>query len=77
MGERYKQERNERGERVSGSPSCILPPLPPSVVRPFLIALGAGYTVEIGPLSAALSASIYRICELIKPAARWHIMKKI
>ena len=39
--------------------------------------LGAGYTVEIGPLSAALSASIYRICELIKTAARWRIMKKI
>ena len=39
--------------------------------------LGAGYTVEIGPLSAALSASIYRICELIKTAARWRIMKKM
>ena len=40
-------------------------------------AEGAGYTVEIGTLSAALSASIYRICELIKTAARWRIMKKI
>ena len=38
---------------------------------------GAGYTAEIGPLSTALSASINRICELIKTAARWCIMKKI
>ena len=53
----------------------LLPPLP-LLLSPNP-TLGAGYTVEIGPLSAALSASIYRICELIKTAARWRIMKKI
>ena len=58
--------------------------LPPSLRTPQILFLsslrpnlGAGYTVEIGPLSAALSASIYRICELIKSADRWRIMKKI
>ena len=54
-------------KKVSNSQACCLAQL----------CLAAGCTVEIGPLSAALSASIYQICELIKTAARWRIMKKI
>ena len=43
----------------------------------FLATLGAGHTIEKRPLSEILISGIYRICELIKTAARWCIMAKI
>ena len=36
----------------------------------------SGYTVEKSHLSEFLTPSIYRICELVKMAARWHIITK-
>ena len=66
-----KRGRVGKGKRTDATRLNGIEATPP------LAEEGAGYTVKIGPLSAALSSSMYQICELIKTAARWRIMKKI